>query len=450
MIAILGGGISGLALAHQLKKQQKAFIIIEAQQWGGKIQSIQENGFTYELGPNTVLINNKAIKSILDDLQLSAEIIQPYEQAVKNRFVLKNGNIEAIPNSFSSAWKSKLFKASTLASILKEPFKKAKNGEADESLADFSRRRFGTQIYEDFITPFVSGIYAGDPEKMSINHTLAILKNAELKHGSVLKGMPKIMKAKKQLNEADQLPKQKIFTFKNGLQKLIDALVNALNDKEKIIALVNQIEKVENGYSLLINDGNNEQKLFATQVVSTIPAFQLAKICQSISPSLNKALNQINYVPAVVTHWAFPKENMGFRKAAFGILSRRDEKVPFLGVLFNSRFFPHQAPANQELITVISGGYKQRKILSQTDNQILEEVEQSLRKLLKIKGEPSLKRLQRWDKGIPQYEIGHQELLNEINSFESLNSGFHIQGNFRGGISVSDCIQKSVELARKL
>src|SRR5690606_1579590 len=190
MIAILGGGISGLAAAYELQKAGKDFILLEAENHlGGKIKSTSIEGFQLEMGPNTVLINNVELMSLLDELNLNEHIIKPDSEAVKNRFVIKKGKIEAIPNSLSSAFKSNLFGISTLYRIFSEPFRKANKSEKEESLADFSRRRFGKQIYRDFITPFVSGIYAGDPEKMSVNHTLSILKEAEEKHGSVLKGM---------------------------------------------------------------------------------------------------------------------------------------------------------------------------------------------------------------------------------------------------------------------
>ena len=198
MIAILGGGISGLTSAYELKKAGKDFVLIEANATvGGKIKTLSQSGCILETGPNTVLLNNGETKKLLEELKLWDQLIFPNEEAVNQRFVLKNGKIEAIPTSIKTAFKSKLISASTLLSILSEPLKKKKNSELEESLAAFVKRRLGNQIYEDLVTPFVTGIYAGNPEKMSINYVLNVLKEAEDQYGSILKGMPKIMKAKK-------------------------------------------------------------------------------------------------------------------------------------------------------------------------------------------------------------------------------------------------------------
>ncbi len=451
MICILGAGISGLSLAYKLKQAGKDFILLEADsEVGGKIKSRQKASYTYELGPNTVLINNGAIKELIDELGLKNQIIEPDEQAIKSRFVLKNGNIEAIPNSLKSTIKSNLFGWATLGNILAEPFKKAKKGGKEESLAEFSKRRFGKQIYEDLITPFVTGIYAGDPEKMSIDFTLSILKEAEEKHGSILKGMPKLLKQKKAANEKYQLPKQKIFTFKTGLQTLAKAIALEIKDSIELNASVFQIEETDGSYKVHYRQNEEQKTIQAQKVISTLPASVLANLIHEQKTSLNQSLKKISYVPATVTHLAYDKEQLHFKKEAFGILSRKAEQVPFLGVLFNSKFFPHQAPQNKVLITIISGGYRQADFIERDKKEIQEEIHQSLVKLKVVEGNYELAESYHWPKAIPQYELGHQNILDQIATFEAKNPNFLIAGNFLKGISVSDCIENSFKLAEKL
>lgn len=451
MIAILGGGISGLTAAFKLKKAGKEFILLEGENsLGGKIRSSQHDGYTVEHGPNTVLINNGEIKKLIEDLGIWEQLIFPEKVASSNRFVLKNNRIEPFPSGFGKAIKSKLFSIRTLISILKEPLKKANTDDADESLADFVERRLGKQILEDFITPFVTGIYAGDPKKMSVNYTMSLLKEAEDKHGSIIKGMMKIMKAKKVESEKLGLPKQKIFTFKNGLQDLINTIHSKIEDEVELNAPVLKIEHTKEGYLIKYEQEGEEKEISCKQVISALPAFTLAEITHNFAFGLSSNLSKIKYVPALAVHLGFNSSQMKWNEKAFGILSRNEEKVPFLGVLFNSHFFPHTAEKGKELISVICGGYRYPEIIDKTDEEIFEEVTTCLRKLLGITGDFDLQNIVRWGKGIPQYELGYREIEKEIDLFVGAHHNFKIVANFYKGISVSDCVKNASLVAQSL
>ncbi len=448
MIAILGGGITALSAAVELKSKGKEFILLEASaHCGGKIQSKIEGDFVLEKGPNTVLINNPETEDFLKKLELWDQLIYAHPEVIKKRAVLKNGRIEEIPSSIGSAFRSNLFGFNTLLSILSEPFKKSKTDGQEESLADFSRRRFNNQIYEDLITPFVSGIYAGDPERMSVDHSLAILKEAELKGGSVLRGMPKILKERKISRKGWQPPKQKIFSFKKGLSQMITTAENYLEGHIQYSSKIERIEKGQSAFHIHYRQGEKSKELRAEKVISTLPSIELAKT--SFAQELNTALNKINYVPAIVTHLSYSKENF-LQGPRFGILSRSSENVPFLGVLFNSHFFPHQSPEGSILLTVISGGYRNPEMMSQTKEEIVESICGSLKELGIVKGEPELRNVLKWEKAIPQYELGYGEILNSIDHFQKENPDFLLGGNYLKGISVSDCIAKGANLAAEI
>ncbi len=451
MIAILGGGISGLSAAFELKKAGKEFILLEANpSVGGKIQSSQQLGFTLEHGPNTVLINNAETKKLIEELGLWEKLIFPEEKASSNRFVLKNGSIEPFPSGLKKMLQSKLFSFSTLLSILKEPFNKTSSATEDESLAAFIERRLGKQILDDFITPFVTGIYAGDPYKMSAKYTMNLIKEAEEKHGSIIKGMMKIMKAKKIENETIGLPKQKIFTFKNGLQELISALYKTIEQEVQWGAKCTKIEHSNQNYTIHYEQNGEEKTLVTTHVISALPAFALAELAHNFAFGLSTSLSKINYVPAMAVHFAFDSKNMAFKEKAFGILSRNEEKVPFLGILFNSHFFPHTAPNGKDLITVICGGARYPEIAGKSDEEVFEELNTCLRDLLGLSGNFDLKHIVRWKRGIPQYEVGYKTIESEIDLFLGAHHNFKIAANFYKGISVSDCIKNGSLAAQSL
>jgi oxygen-dependent protoporphyrinogen oxidase len=449
MIAVLGGGISGLTIANELKKAGKEFILLEADsEVGGKIKSKQQNGYTFELGPNTVLINNPEIKKLLDELGLTHELIKPDEQAVKNRFVLYNGKMEALPSGPGSLFTSKLISLRTIFRVLCEPLKKPFPSNQEESLADFTRRRLGNQIYENFVYPFVTGIYAGNPEQMSMDYTLKILKEAEQEHGSILKGMVKIMKVKKAENEAANFPKQKIFTFKEGLQTLPLRLAKEFKNEITSSAHISKIIKQNNSYIIEYNKDGKTNLIEVDEIISTIPSINLTKLISWDSDFCN-SLTKIEYVPAFLSHFAFDKKDISTPEKAFGLLGREHEKAPFLGILFNSKFFPHSAPNNKELITVISGGYKQKEFLKLKPEEIQEKVLNSLSKLFNISSKPEFEHFYSWTSGIPQFEMGHRNIVSSMKQFEEKNKGFYILGNFRDGISVSDCIANGVKFVNQ-
>ena len=442
MIVILGGGISGLSAAFELKKAGKEFILLEAnKQVGGQIQSSQKQDFTLEHGPNTVLVNNPAIKKLIEDLGLWDELIFPNEKASSNRFVLKNGNIESFPSGLGKMLKSNLFSFSTLLSVLKEPFNSSKSATEDESLGALVERRLGKQILDDFVTPFVTGIYAGDPYKMSAKYTMNVLKEAEENHGSIVKGAFKIMKAKKLENEKYGLPKQKIFTFKNGLQQLITALQKKVEKEIQWGANCTKIEFSDQQYIIHYEQNGEQQSVIASKVIAALPAFALAELVHNFAFGLSSHLEQIKYVPAMAVHFGFESKNMAFSEKAFGILSRKAEKVPFLGVLFNSHFFPHTAPEGKDLITVICGGVRYPEIVEKGDQEVVKELGSCLADLLGISGAFELTNIVRWKRGIPQYDIGYSKIEADIDLYLGAHHNFKIAANYYKGISVSDCVK---------
>ncbi len=451
MIIVLGGGITGLCAAYQLKKAGKEFLLLEASdRLGGKIQSKNVDGFQLELGPNTVVINNLETKQLLEELNLYQNRIQPDEGAVKNRFVLFNSRLEQLPTGILKAIQSPLLGLKSLWMIISEPFRKRGPGR-EESLAHFSKRRLGSEIYENFIYPFVAGIYAGDPEKMSIDFTLKLLKQAENEKGSILLGMPNILKSRKAIREEQQLPKQGIFTLKGGLQSLVDSLRQFIGEENiSLNSKVLSILSIEKEYQIIYQKEEEEKVVNAKTVISCIPSHSLLSIKGiNLNPQLKK-LSNIHYVPAYVAHFGFKKGELKFPEKAFGVLNRKTENAPFLGILFNSSFFPHTAPQGLELITVIAGGYQQADLIEKSDEVILAELQKSIQELFDGNSKPQMCHLQRWEKGIPQYELGYSAVEKAISNFEKENPNFYLGGNYSGGISVSDCIQKGFKLAEEI
>ena len=327
-------------------------------------------------------------------------------------------------------------------------FLKSTSNMQKESFANLCRRYFGEEIYQNFIIPIVTGIYAGDPEKMDADYVLSILKEADRKPGSLFNNIKEAQKIKNEAT-AGKLPKQKMFSFKTGLETLPKAISNYLNDKLKLNAEVKEIDVLDKKYTVnYIKDGKSHT-VVADQVISSIPIHTLTNIKSNFLSKWKNHL-KITYVPVCVLHFAYQKKDVGFREKAFGLLSRPKENVPFLGILFNSRFFPHTAPVDTDLMTVICGGAFHPEIIDKSEEEILKEVELSIKKILNINAGPIFTKITKWNSAIPQYYLGHEDFLETLDKIEKENKGFYFTGNYRNGVSVSDCVKNANHLAQKI
>ena len=428
---IIGSGICGLSVAHFLSKKRSDFLVLESSnRAGGIIQTKIEKDFICENGPNTVLLNNEAIEEIIKDYNLWSELQFPKESSNKNRFVLHKNKLTKIPLNPLSFIFSPLFSFFSKIRILKEPFVNAH--QENTSVFEFVKKRFGKEFHDQLIEPFITGIYAGNTKKMSARHTLKMLWKLEQTHGSVIKGLLKSKRTKKN--------KINSFNFPKGLSQLISKITKSMGSKLILNFKVQQIIKHENGYEIIGESG----KIFCKEIICTVPAYSLKKLIDD--SGLVSQLNKIIYSPVDVFHFGFEKKNIQNNKQGFGVLTKPSDGKSYLGILFNSRIFDYVSPADKELFTVLVGGERQKHLCEMEPDKLKKLILEELEDLIGHKGKIVIENHYRWSKGIPQFNLDHTELLNAIEEFENNNSKFHLIGNYFNGVSVSDCIQKSRDL----
>ena len=432
---ILGAGISGLSAAHFLSKKSDDFIILEeSNRVGGWINSEKIDGYTCENGPNTVLLNNTAFLELLKDLNLDKEICKPIQNTAQNRYVLHQNKLQQIPTNLWQFFISPLFKFSDKLILLYEPF--VKKHKTNTSIASFCKNRFGVGLYEQLIIPFVTGIYAGNPEKMSVKHSLKSLWEMEQKYGSVFKGFLKQQK----LLQKNDLPKVKMFTLKKGLSQLTDSIGKNLDKKLYLNTRVVKIEKVNSVFTIHTNNGVFE----CEQIICTLPANVTSKLI--MDNSLVEKLQDLEYVPIDVFHFGFNKKQIKNQVEGFGLLTKKTDEKHFLGMLFNSQIFPHTAPKDKELFTLIVGGSSQSELCQKKSSELQDILVKEISEILDIKGNPNFIKHERYKNAIPQYSLDHQELVDCIKKYEATNTNFYFLGNYIKGVSVSDCVLNSYEL----
>lgn len=430
---VLGAGITGLSTAHYLSQKNKDFLVLEKNnRAGGNISSLAKEGFVVENGPNTVLLNNDSVIKLIKDYGLWNSVSQPLKTAENNRFVLMNDKLQLLPRNLLEFFKTPLLSWKQKLRLLKEPFIPAHA--SNTSVANFVSKRFGNGILNQFVEPFITGIYSGNTKNMSAEHTLKNLWNAEQKYGSVIKGLIK--------NQPKS--KAKMFNLPKGLSQLTDAIAVKLTEHIHYNCQINSVTKTKEGYEIQ----TDKNTYVCETIISTLPAFALANYVND--DNLKCALNTVEYVPVDVFHFAFDKQDVKNQAQGFGVLSKESDNKHFLGILFNSRIFPHVSPKDKELFTVIIGGSRQKELCNleydTLENLVLKEVID----LMQCTKKPSFSNHYRYKKGIPQYDLNHHKLLKAIRNYEKNNSNFHILGNYFNGISVSDCILKSDKLIQHL
>lgn len=431
---IIGSGICGLSIAHFLAKRSKDFLVLEtSNKVGGIIQTEYKDAFICENGPNTILLNNEAIIELIKDCQLWDSLNLPSEISNKNRYVLHNDELALIPTSFKKFITSPLLSLGSKLRILAEPLvpKHTKN----TSVYNFVVKRFGKGFHDQLIEPFITGIYAGDTKTMSAKHSLKMLWNLEQSYGSVLRGLFKQDRKKKQLGS---------FNLPLGLSQLIQKVSEPIKHKIKLNTSVKKVVKNEFGYEVISESGS----VFCKKVVCAVPAYALNTMFKN--ENLNSALEKVQYTPVDVFHFGFKKKQLKNHSQGFGVLTKPSDGKHFLGVLFSSRTFKNVAPEDAELFTVLVGGERQKELCELPSEKLEKVVFQEIKHLLGCDGLPIFKNHFRWKKGIPQYDMHQEQLNTAIKEFENQNPEVYVLGNFYAGISVSDCILKARNIAKKL
>ena len=441
-VVIIGGGISGLISAYQLKKNNISFKLLESSsRLGGAIETVVKEDFIYEKGPNTFLLSDKRIFNLLNELKLEIQDASPISN---NRYVLKNKKCVKVPMSFLSFLSTPLFSVSTKLRIIFEFLNNSKSCSNEESVAEFIKRRFNKQVLDYAINPFIAGTYAGDPDKLSIKHSFPMLYNFENEKGSITKGMLSNKKSEFKLN-------RRSISFKNGLSDLILKLQEILKQYINIHSKVTNISKENKLFSITYSYGEEIKTIYAKNIICTIPtpALKTIKFNNENSHHFDK-LSSIYYPPILSVTIALKKNDITEKFDGFGILIPKIEQMNILGVLYISSIFKNRTPEDSVLLTVFIGGSRQPELVNLNDEKILHIIKNDLTKIFNIDVKPLFMDKKTWKKSIPQYNLGYDNFINCIKDFELKNSGFHFTGNFLNGISLQDNMINALSISNEI
>ena len=437
-VAIIGAGITGLTAAFELKQKGINCSVFEASdRVGGCIQTKREEGFLVECGPNSILDTHPNIGKLITRLGLEEKKL-PGKPESNNRFIVRNGKPVVLPSSPSSFFRSKAFSAKAKLRLLKEPFITSTSNE-QESLADFVVRRLGQEFLDYAINPFVSGVYAGDPAKLSTRYAFPKLYELEQEYGSLIKGAIKGAKARKKRAETASKD-ARMFSFDDGMVVLPNQLAEKLGDAVRLNTPVSGFQSLENGHWQI----NNEE---FTDVLLALPAHAMPKLSTPFDLSI---MDEIYYPPVASLSLGFGKNDFSHRLNGFGMLIPKIENRFSLGALFPSSIFADRAPDGRALLTVFIGGSQSPERALMDEDEMLQNVQTDLRDLLGLDAEPIFKHMSIWPKAIPQYVVGYETYLNHMKKIEAQFKGIHFAGHYRDGISVSNSILSGIDVVERI
>lgn len=452
-ILIIGAGLTGLTTAYTLaSKGRQVHILERMDRAGGQIRTYSENGFVFESGPNTGSISTPEVAELMSELEKISNgkcRLETAPDSSKRRLIWKGDHFRELPSGLWSAISTPLFTLGDKFRILGEPWRK-KGDDPDESVGAMTRRRLGKSFVDYAVDPFLSGVYAGNPDTLITRYALPKLYNLEQNYGSFVRGA--IKKAKEPKTDRDKLATKKVFSAVGGLSNITNAMSEYLGDRITLGVSNLKITPSGNGWIATYHDKQgNQQSINAMQVVTTCGSYALPEILPFVEPSVMSIVNNLKYAPMVEVCVGV-KDALNGDYKAFGGLVPTCEHKPILGILFPSACFTGRAPEGGALFSYFIGGVKHAEMLEKSDSEITTIVEDVFHEMLKFPKNvnPDLIRIFRHKCAIPQYEISTGERLAAVEKLQKSYAGLTIAGNLRDGIGMAHRIKQGREIAEKI
>ncbi len=449
-IAILGAGATGLAAAHRLHQLGHGVRVFEQSgRVGGAIRTEIADGWLIEAGPNSLLAGEPALATLVEELGLAPAKLDASKSA-KKRFIVRRGRPVAAPLSPPAFLGTPLFSPLAKLRLFGELFVRPRIRTSDVSLGEFIGAHFGREFVDYALNPFVGGIYAGNPSRLSTRHSFPKLWELEQRKGSIIRGQIAAAKARK----ASGAPKPAggIFSFRDGLQTLTDALAASLSPGAIALnAALDSIVRNEGKWSVIWHDAAGTHTQTFDSIVVALPAHALAQL--RIGPHGERplaALSGVEHPPVSSLFLGFRRDQVSHPLDGFGVLAPEVEKLSVLGVLFSSSMFPRRAPDGHVALTVMVGGTRRPELAALPTDKLIAAVQPDLAQLLGVNGAPVFVRHSFWPRAIPQYNLGYEQFLGAMSAAEKTYPGLFLGGQARDGIAVPACLAAGEKLARRV
>lgn len=439
---VVGAGLTGLSAAYRLSQKGLNVVVLEKGATpGGVIRTEQRDGYQLEWGPHTFLSTAEEINALCDELGITPIAA---DSRAKKRYVYHQDRLCPVPMSPGAFLATPLLSWGSKLRLMTEPFQPGSSGE-EESVAQFTRRRLGEEVLQNLMGPFLSGVYAGDPEALSLPAVFPKLAAMERDEGSLLKG---VWAQRKKGDRSQKHRAYELLSFEQGMESLIQALAQAMPDSViRYQTTLTEIRSESTGYRLTLESGEHLQ---AESVILTTPAGVSSNVLRSFWPTVSNVLKEISYAPIGVVHLGFRRSEAPYPLDGFGFLIPRKAGLDTLGVIWVSSLFPNRAPEGHVLLSAFIGGALHPTVANWNKEQLVDQLLSDYARIFQHPLSPAFSSARVLKRAIPQYTLGHLERIRQIEALLKNHKGLVLAGNYLSGVSVNDCVRQGAAAAQKI
>jgi len=463
-IAVIGGGIAGLAAAHrviELAKEKRLsidLILLEAsQRVGGSIATEKVGDFFVEAGPDSFITEKPWALRLCERLGLTTRLVST-QSGYQKIYVVNRGKLVALPDGFfllapTRFWPffySPLFSWRGKLRMAAEVFLPRADNHQDESLGSFVRRRFGVEALERVAQPLIGGIYASDPDRLSLMATMPLFRQMEIANRSIIRAMWSEQRRRSHGESGSGARWSLFVTLAGGMQDLVDAITQRIpNNAVRLKAAATGLSRDEEKKSWRIAISDHET-ITADAVILAVPAFRAAEILEPVANRAAVELKQINYASTATVSLAYHRRDFPRAPDSFGFVVPAVEQRKILACTFSSLKYPGRAPEDHILLRAFVGGALQPELFAADDPTMVENVRAELRSLLGVLAEPVFIRVWRHPKSMPQYHLGHTARVERIETTLRRFPSIELAGSAYHGVGIADCVRTGEEAAEKI
>ncbi|MDR1477434.1 MAG: protoporphyrinogen oxidase [Planctomycetaceae bacterium] len=473
-VAIIGAGISGLSAAYrlnQLDSEIEITIFDRRDRVGGVLNTVERDGYEIELSADNFISTLPWGIKLCEELGIADRLVQT-NSLYRRTYVVRKGNLHLLPDGFLMMAPTKLYPM-VVTPILSpfgklraglELFMPARRDNTDESMSEFVRRRFGREVFERLVEPLVSGVYAADMDKLSVLATLPRFREMERDHGSLIWAMQKQLAANRSAKLAEQSgARYSLFvTLRGGLLSICNAIVSKLRaDSIKLGNAVESASLRNDGKWLLRTETATTQENLASSetsgnkqvydaVIFACSSYEAANLLSGVLPEISLSLSKIEHEGTAIVTFAFDSEQIKQPITGMGFVVPKVENSMILAGSFSSLKYPHRAPEGKQLIRIFAGGARNPSSAEMGDSELVPILFSELKRIIRIEGEPLFNVVAHWARTMPQYYVGHRELVKNIEQLSSNQPSFAMAGNAFHGIGIPNCIRSGFDAAEKI
>ncbi len=450
-VVVVGGGLTGLSVAFRLKQLAPSVsvtVLEPRDRAGGNIRTEDHDGFRVESGPNGFLDRTPSVPNLVRDLGLSDRLVAASEGSRKNRYLFLRGKLRKMPGGPFGLLTSGLLSIRGKWQLFTEPWRKALPS-PDESIAEFVSRRAGKEAADIFADALVTGIHAGDPNKLSVAAAFPRLPLMEREAGSIIRGFMRAAKKRKQdaLARGEQPPgPMRMWSFREGLSVLVDGLLECVGDCVRTGVRVKSVRRSDSTWHIDTDSG----PFTADAVVLACPAYEQATVLGDLDPKLADLAAGIAYNRIAVVALGYRQADCSWTPDGFGYIAPQNTRRDALGVQWCSAIFPDRAPPGCVLWRALCGGVTRAEVADWDDDTLAKAVHAEMKLAMGVRGEPVFRRIVRWPRAIPQYNIGHLDRVSQIEAAAATHPGLFLTGNAYHGIAMGDCAEQGELVAARV